>query len=67
MMLSANISSPVDESISRKPESILEKIVFIDLALRSGIHSILKCLNKRGVTLFLPPPGGAQAHTKVVF
>jgi hypothetical protein len=25
---------------------------------------MLKCLNKRGVTLFLPPPGGAQQAMK---
>jgi hypothetical protein len=36
------------------------KIMSMDLIERSGAQMRLKCLNNLGVTLFLPPPGGAQ-------
>jgi hypothetical protein len=44
----------------RNPLRMLLKMCSIDLLDKSGIQSILKCLNKRGVTGFLPPEGGAQ-------
>lgn len=47
----------------RKPFRIDVKIVSIDRIDRSGVHTMLKCLNRRGETEFLPPPGGAQAAT----
>ena len=58
----ANFYSPFD--LERKPLRIEVKIVSIDLTERSGDQIMLKCLNSLGVTLFLPPPGGAQHEMK---
>ena len=41
------------------------KICSIDLFDKSGIQTILKCLNKRGVTGLRPPEGGAQTLIKI--
>lgn len=54
----ANFSSPLESE--RKPLRIDVNIISIDFTERSGAHTMLKCLKSRGVTLFLPPPGGAQ-------
>lgn len=66
MIGSAKRLWPDDPLCSKNPLKIAVKIVFIEFVLRSGIQIILKCLNNLGVTAFLPPPGGAQAHTNLV-
>jgi len=45
---------------------MLENMIYIEFWFISGIQIILKCLNNLGVTLFLPPPGGAHADIKLV-
>lgn len=66
MIGSANILLPDVSFYSKKPFNMAVNIVFIELVDRSGIQIMLKCLNSLGVTAFLPPPGGAQAHTNLV-
>lgn len=63
---SAKIPRPDCSFSSKNPLRIEEKIVLILFSERSGTQIILKCLNRRGVTAFLPPPGGAQAQTNLV-
>lgn len=63
---SAKIFKPFASSRSRKPLKIEVKITFILASERSGTHTMLKCLKSLGVTAFLPPPGGAQAHANRV-
>lgn len=58
----ANFYNPLEWD--KKPFRIEVNIISIDLTERSGAQTMLKCLNRRGVTLFLPPPGGAQLAIK---
>ena len=41
------------------------KMMSMDFTERSGAQTMLKCLKRRGETLFLPPPGGAQQAMKL--
>ena len=59
----ANFSFPLLFDSPRNPFNIYMKIVSIDLCDKSGAHIMLKCLNNRGLTGFLPPPGEAHAET----
>jgi hypothetical protein len=57
-MEGANFSSPFEKD--KNPLRIDVKMISMDLTERSGAQTILKWRNKRGETLFLPPPGGEQ-------
>lgn len=52
---------------NKNPSNIYLKIRVRDEWLGSGRHNKLKCLVNRGVSQFLPPPGGLQAHKIAVF
>jgi len=57
---------PAVSCTSRKPFKMAVKITLMEFEERSGIQIMLKWRNRRGVTWFLPPPGGAQAQTNLV-
>ena len=57
-------SNPLDDGVDDKnPFNIALNILSLLVDDNSGIQNILNYLNSLGVTLFLPPPGGAQAVT----
>jgi pyridoxine/pyridoxamine 5'-phosphate oxidase len=57
----------IRQECSQKQASVSKQSTFNAAREGAGMPSMCKCLKKRGVTAFLPPPGGAHAATTSAF
>jgi len=62
LLLTASVKPPL-----KNPDRIEWNILNSVASEGLGNDTILKCLVKRGVMAFRPPPGGAEQHRSVVF